>query len=382
MNGGRTLILTTGAAALLTLAACGDQNHYVAPPPPKVTVAAPTRQAVTRYLELTGNTTAVNSADLVARVAGFVQDIQYQDGAIVKKGTPLFTIEPQPYDVRLKQAQAAESGAQATLKQAQAEYDRQNALVASQTVSRASFDQATANRDAAQGSFDQAHANTQLAQLNSDYAHVTAPFDGVVTARQVSVGQFVGGGGGAPTVLATMVQVDPIYATYNISEQDVLRLREVMAKRGMSRDDLMQVPVEIGLQTETGYPHKGHFNYAAPMVNASTGTLAARAIFDNKDRALLPGYFVRIRIPVADEADALLVPDAALGSDQGGRYLLVVNKDNVVEYRNVKIGPLIEGLRVIDDGLKADDSVVVAGVLRAIPGQKVDPQAQAAANAK
>ena len=381
MDGKRTFVLTTGAMALLTLTACGDQNHYVAPPPPKVTVAVPTTQALTRYLELTGNTAAVNSADLVARVSGFLQDVLYQDGAIVKKGTPLFTIEPQPYDVKLKQAQAAEASAQATLKQAQAEYDRQNALVASQTVSRSSFDQATANRDAAQGSYDQAHANTQLAQLNYDYAHVTAPFDGVVMARQVSVGQFVGGGG-APTVLATMVQVDPIYVTYNISERDVQRLREVMAKRGMNRDDLMQVPVEVGLQSETGYPHKGHFNYAAPMLNASTGTLAARAIFDNKDRALLPGYFVRVRIPVVDQADALLVPDSALGSDQGGRYLLVVNKDNVVEHRNVTIGPLIEGMRVIDDGLKADDSVVVAGVLRAIPGQKVDPQAQTAANAK
>ncbi len=382
MNGRRTCLLVSGAVtALLALSACGDENHYVAPPPPKVTVAAPTKQAVTRYLELTGNTVAVNSADLVARVSGFVQDIQYQDGAIVKKGTPLFTIEPQPYDVKLKQAQAAEAGAQATLKQAQAEYDRQSALVASQTVSRSSFDQATANRDAAQGTYDQAHANTQLAQLNYDYAHVTAPFDGVVLARQVSVGQFVGGSG-SPTVLATIVQVDPIYATYNISERDVLRLRDVMAKRGMNRDDLMQVPVEVGLQSETGYPHKGHFNYAAPMLNSSTGTLAARAIFDNKDRALLPGYFVRVRIPVEDQADALLVPDAALGSDQGGRYLLVVNKDNVVEHRNVKIGPLIDGMRVIDEGLKADDSVVVAGVLRAIPGQKVDPQVQAAANAK
>jgi RND family efflux transporter MFP subunit len=344
-------------------------------------VAAPAKQAVTRYLELTGNTVAVNSADLVARVSGFVHDIQYQDGAIVTKGTPLFTIEPEPYDVKLKQAQAAEAAAQATLTQAQAEFDRQKALVASQTVSRSSFDQATANRDAAQGSYDQAHANTQLAQLNYDYAHVTAPFDGVVLARQVSIGQFVGGSG-SPTVLATIVQVEPIYATYNISERDVLRLRDVMAKRGMNRDDLMQVPVEIGLQSESGYPHKGHFNYAAPMINASTGTLAARAIFDNKDRALLPGYFVRVRIPVEDQADALLVPDAALGSDQSGRYLLVVNKDNVVEHRNVTIGPLIDGMRVIDDGLKADDSVVVAGVLRAIPGQKVDPQVQAAANAK
>jgi RND family efflux transporter MFP subunit len=377
MDAGRAYLATTIAiAAVLTLGACSD-NHYVAPPAPKVTVAPPVKRAVTRYLELTGNTAAVNSTDLVARVSGFVQDIQYQDGAIVRKGTPLFAIEPQPYQVKLQQAQAAEAAAQATLKQAQAEYERQNALVSSQTVSRSSFDQATANRDSAQGSYDQAHANTQLAQLNFDYAHVTAPFDGVVTARQVSVGQFVGGSG-SPTVLATIVQIDPIYATYNISEQDVLRLREVMARRGISRDDLGKVTVEIGLQSESGYPHAGHFNYAAPMVNASTGTLAARAIFDNADRALLPGYFVRVRIPVEDQAEALLVPDAALGSDQSGRYLLVVGKDNVVEHRNVKAGPSIDGLRVIDEGLQAEDSVIVAGVLRAIPGQKVDPEVQAA----
>jgi len=382
MGGTRTYLCWAGAAAVaLVLSACGEDNHYVAPPPPKVTVAAPTKQAVTRYLELTGNTVAINSADLVARVAGFMQDILYQDGAVVTKGTPLFTIEPKPYDVKLQQAQAAEASAQATLKQAQADFDRQSSLVASQSVSRATYDQATANRDAAQGSLDQARANTQLAQLNYDYAHVSAPFDGVVTARQVSVGQFVGGSG-SPTVLATIVQIDPIYVTFNISERDVLHLREVMAKRGISRDDLMQVPVEIGLQTETGYPHSGHFNYAAPEVNASTGTLPARAIFANADRTLLPGYFVRVRIPVDDQPDALLVPDTALGSDQSGRYLLVLNKDNVVEHRNVQIGPVINGLRVIDDGLKADDRVVVAGVLRAIPGQKVDPQVQAAANAK
>jgi len=382
MNGRRTFLLVAGAmAALPMLGACSNENHYVAPPPPKVTVATPTKKPVTRYLELTGNTVAVNSTDLVARVSGFVHDILYQDGDVVKKGTPLFTIEPEPYDVKLKQAQAAEAAAQATLTQTQAEYDRQSALVASQTVSRSAYDQAKANRDAAQGSFDQAHANTQLAQLNYEYAHVAAPFDGVVMARQVSIGQFVGGSG-SPTVLASIVQVDPIYATYNISERDVLRLREQMAKLGMSRDDLKQVPVEVGLQSETGYPHKGHFDYAAPMVNASTGTLAARAIFDNKDRALLPGFFVRVRIPVEDQLEALLVPDAALGSDQTGRYLLVVNKDNVVEHRNVTTGPTIEGMRVIDDGLKADDQVIVAGVLRAIPGQKVDPQVQAAANAK
>jgi RND family efflux transporter MFP subunit len=365
------------AALLLALAACGQDNRYVAPPPPKVTVALPRQQPVTRYLELTGNAAAVNSADLVARVPGFVQEIDYQDGALVQKGALLFTIEPEPYQVKLQQAQAAEAGAQATLKQAQADFDRQASLVTTQAASRAQYDQALSTRDNAQANLLQAQSNTKLAALNNDYAHVKAPFDGIVTARQVSVGEFVGGTA-APTVLATIVQSDPIYASFNISEQDVLRLRAEIARRGLSRDDLKKVAVEVGLQTETGYPHQGTFDYASPTINASTGTLAARGIVANPDRVLLPGYFVRVRIPVEEQPSALLVPDAALGADQGGRYVLVVGKGDVVAQRKVEIGPLIGELRVIDKGLEADDRVVVAGVLRAVPGQKVDPQIQAA----
>lgn len=365
---------------LIVLAACGPENRYVAPPPPKVTVAAPVQRPVTRYLELTGTTAAVNAADLVARVSGFVQEVNYQDGDQVKKGALLFTIEPEPYEVKLQQAQAAEAGAEATLKQTQADFARNATLVTTNAASRQQYDQALAARDSAQANFQQAQANTKLAALNNDYAHVKAPFDGVVTARQVSVGEFVGGTA-TPTVLATIVQVDPIYANFNISEQDVLRVRAEMVRRGLTRDDLKQVPVEIGLQSEEGYPHAGTFDYASPTVNSSTGTLAARGVFQNADHVLLPGYFVRVRVPVEDQAEALLVPDAALGSDQGGRYVLVVTKGNLVERRGVTIGPLVDGLRVIDDGLKPADQVVIAGVLRAIPGQEVDPQVQTAAAA-
>ena len=153
------------------------------------------------------------------------------------------------------------------------------------------------------------------------------------------------------------------------------RLDVEMARRGLTRDDLLKVPVEVGLQTESGYPHAGTFDYAAPTVNTATGTLPARAVFKNPDRVLLPGYFVRVRIPVEQQASALLVPDVALGADQSGRYLLVVNKDNTVEQRQVEVGPLRGELRVIDKGLADDDRVVVAGVLRVVPGEKVDPQA-------
>jgi RND family efflux transporter MFP subunit len=364
----------------LMVSACGQRNDYVAPPPPKVTVATPARQPVTRYYETTGNTAAVNQTDLVARVAGFVQEIKYRDGDKVTKGTLLFTIEPEPYRVKLEQAKAAEVGAEANLKQAQAAFERQADLVARGTSTQANYDQALAARDSGKSTLDQAHVNTQLAQLNYDYTQVTAPFDGFVTARQVSVGQYVGGTG-TPTVLASIVQTDPIYATFNVSEQDVLRLRAEIARRGLTAEDLSKVPVEVGLQSETGYPHRGTLDYRAPTVNQSTGTLAARAILQNPERVLLPGYFVRVRIPVEEAAEALLVPDTAIGSDQGGRYVLVVNKDSVVEQRKVEIGPLVDTMRVIEQGLGPDDRVLVSGLLRAIPGQKVDPQIQAAAAA-
>jgi RND family efflux transporter MFP subunit len=381
MAGARVRHLMVGVLSGVLLAACGQENRYVAPPLPKVTVAVPLQRPVTRYLELTGNTAAVNSANLVARVPGFIQEINYRDGALVKAGTLLFTIEPEPYAVKLSQARAAEAGAEATMKQTQADFDRYASLVTTQTASRQQYDQSLAARDSARANFQQAQANTKLAALNDEYAHVKAPFDGTVTARQVSVGEFVGGTA-APTLLAQIVQINPIYVNFNISEQDVLRVRAEMIKRGVTRDDLRgAVPVEIGLQTESGYPHAGTFDYAAPLVNPQTGTLAARGVFENANQVLLPGYFVRVRIPLDRPADALLVPDAALGSDQGGRYVLVVNKDNVVEHRNVKTGPVVDDLRVIDDGLGAADRVVVAGVLRAVPGQQVDPHMEQAAAA-
>jgi RND family efflux transporter MFP subunit len=327
----------------------------------------------TRYLEATGNTAPVKNVDLVARVQGFLQSIEYKDGAFVKEGAPLFTIEPEIYKLKLEQAQAAETGAQATLRQAEADFKRQQDLVQRQAVSQATLDNSTSTRDNAQANLLQAQVNTKIAAVNYGYTHVAAPFDGVVSAHLVSVGELVGAS--SPTQLATIVALDPIWVNFNVNEQDVLRIRAEARRRGMTADDLRQLPVEVGLQTETGFPHKGRLDYAAVTLNQSTGTLPVRGVLQNSDRALLPGFFVRVRVPIDQEQNALFVPDVALGADQAGRYLLVVNGENVVEQRKVRVGPLQEGgLRVIEEGLKADDRVVTAGLLRAIPGQKVDPQ--------
>ena len=375
------LLLRLGCAGgmAVILAACGQDNRYVAPPQPQVSVAVPVQREVTRFLEATGNTAAVNTVNLVARVQGFLQKIEHHDGDEVKQGATLFVIEPDPYQLKLEQAQAAEAAAQATLVQTQAEYERQVELAGRQVASKAALDNALANRDSARAKLKQAQVDTAQARINLGYTAVKAPFDGIVTARQVSIGELVGVNG--PTQLATIVSTDPIYVNFNISEQDVLRIRREMRQRGLTPQDLKKVPVKVGLQNEEGFSHKGVLDYASPTVSQATGTLAARAIFANPQRALLPGFFVRVRIP-EEQQNALLVPDAALGSDQGGRYLLVVGNDNVVAQRKVTIGVRQGDLRVIESGLDANDRVVIEGIVRALPGQKVDPRLQTIAAAK
>jgi RND family efflux transporter MFP subunit len=374
IEGRHLALMAIAAIAGMTLAGC-EQNTYVAPPPPKVDVAVPLKQKITRYLEATGNTAPIKSVDLVARVQGFLETINYKDGELVKEGATLFTIEPETYKLKLDQAQAAQVGAEASLKQAEADFKRQTDLVARQAVSQSTLDTSTSARDNAQANLQQAQANTRIAEVNYGYTKVTAPFDGYVTAHLISVGELVGAA--SPTQLATIVALDPIYVNFNVNEQDVLRIRAEALRHGVTVAQLRQLPVQVGLQTEQGYPHEGRLDYIAPTVSQSTGTLAVRGLVPNPDRTMLPGYFVRVRVPYDQQSDALLVPDTALGSDQGGRYVLVVTADNTVEQRKVEIGPIEGGaLRVIETGLKPDDRVVIAGLLRAIPGQKVDPQLQ------
>jgi RND family efflux transporter MFP subunit len=365
---GGSVRVTLTLVAVLAVFGCARDNHYAAPPPPKVTVATPVEQQVSRYFESTGNTAAINAVDLVARVQGFVQEINYRDGEFVKKGTSLFVIEPEPYQLKVEVAKASVKSAEATLTQNETEYQRQADLLKRQVSAQVAYDQALAQRDTAQANVQSARANERQAEINLSYTNVTAPFDGVVSARQVSIGQFVGAT--SATVLSTIVELRPIWVNFTASERDVLQVRANLHRADRTIEDLLGIPVEIGLQTESGYPHKGKLDYVASTVDPATGTLAARAVLENSDRTLLPGYFVRVRIPSPPEP-ALLVSDTAIGSDQGGRYVLVVNKDNVVEQRTVEPGQLVGELRVIEKGLSKDDRVVVGGITRAIPGQKV-----------
>ncbi len=352
------------------------KNTYVPPPPPTVTVAPVLEQPVQRYLELTGNTASINTVDLNARVQGFLTAIKYQDGQYVKKGTVLFVIEQDQYKADVAQAQAVLSANQALQVQAEAEYNRQNQLAKQDFASQATLDQARAKRDQAVANVQNAQASLDIAKINLGYTEVAAPFDGVVTAHLQDVGALVGYG--SPTKLATIVEVNPIYVWFSLSENQVLNIKEALAKEGRTIrsvvENMVNIPVEIGLQTETGYPHKGKLDYISPQVDPSTGTLTVRAIFDNKDLSLLPGLFARVRLPLGPAEPAILVNDNAIGTNQSGAYVLTVNKDNVVAQAQIAMGQLQDkGLRAVNSGLSGADRVVINGLQRAIPGSKVSP---------
>ncbi|HLM16035.1 MAG TPA: efflux RND transporter periplasmic adaptor subunit [Reyranella sp.] len=368
----RSLILLPLLAA--SLAGCKPENKFQPPPPPEISVALPLQQNVTPYEELTGNTVAFATVDLVARVEGFLISQNYVDGSVMKKGDTLFVIEQTMYKAQVKEAEAQLDGAKAQLLNAEAEFTRQETLLRQNVTAQNTYDQAKAKRDSARANVENAEGNLTIAQTNLGYTTVQAPFDGIVSKHLISVGELVGNG--KATKLATIVQLDPIYVEFNVSEQDVLKIRQNLANRRLTVEELGKIPLDIGLMNEEGYPHTGFMNYVSPELDAQTGTILVRGLFKNPDRALIPGFFTRIRVPLGlGSTSVLLIPNRVVAEDQAGKYALVVNKDNVVEQKRIKTGQLlVGGLRVITQGLTADDRVVLTTNGQAVPGGKVVPK--------
>lgn len=365
--------LILGAAAL---AGCGEsQNRAAAPPPPSVTVANPVKRTVIDQDEYVGRFVAVDSIEVRARVSGYLDKVHFEDGQIVKQGDLLFTVDKRPFQASLDQAKANLAQAKANLAFAESDLARGQQLVREKTITEQTFDQRTQAKRVAEASVQAQEAAVQQAALDLQFTELKAPITGRIGDRRVAPGNLVTGGtGGTTTLLATIVSTDPIRFEFTFDEAAYLRY-ERLSKQGQdvtSREG--SVYVSLRLIDEEDFGHAGRLDFVDNVIDRASGTIRGRAEFANKAALFTPGMFARIRVPGSPAYPALLLPDEAIGSEQARKYVLVVDKDNIARPKYVVLGDLFEGLRVVKQGLAADDRVVVNGVARVRPGQKVTPE--------
>jgi len=351
---------------------CTPPNEYQAPPPPSVTVAKPVRQGVTNYLEETGTTESVELVSVRARVSGYLEKINFTAGRDVKKGDVLYVIQQREYKAKLASATAEKKSKEVDLRLAEIELKREQKLLADNATAQTKVDQAEATRDGAAAALEAANASLDQAALDLEYTEVRSPIDGRVGKTLVKIGNLVGGN--EATHLTTVINYDPIYVNFNISERALLRTSRRSARASGGKPDLTTIKVYLQRALDKGFPFEGNLEYADLAVDQSTGTFLIRGIFANPNRAILPGLFVRVRVPMQNTDDAILVPERALGADQGGRFVLIVVDDNLVERRNVEVGTKYEDMVVVEGGLNGDELVITDGIQRSRPGAKVTPK--------
>ena len=367
----RVLLLYAGILAPQLLTGCDNKPAASSGPGlPAVTVSRPVQQKITEWDEYTGRFVAVKTVEIRARVSGFIDSIHFKDGQIIKQGDLLFIIDPRPYRLAVEQATADRDRTRAKLAIATHDVERATPLVRSQSVTEREFDTRKSTQEDASAAVMSADAALKQAQLNLEWTEVRAPIAGRISDRRVDAGNLIAGGQSGATLLTSIVSIDPIHFVFDGSEADFIHYLRLAAagERPSSRD--VQNPVAVRLADESDYKHLGRMDFVDNVVNAKTGTIRGRAIFDNKDGLLTPGFFGRVRL-FGGEHDALLLPDSAIASDQSNKIVFTVAADDTVGVKRVELGPLAHGLRVIRSGLNAGDRVVIEGLARARPGQKV-----------
>ncbi|MGZ5918799.1 MAG: efflux RND transporter periplasmic adaptor subunit [Hyphomicrobium sp.] len=372
------LAFLTLLPALALAAGCGQtqtQAQNAAPPPPQVTVSKPVNKLVAEHDEYVGRFIAFDYVEVRARVSGYLQTIHFTDGQLVKKDDPLFTIDPRPFQASLDQATAAVEQAKANLAFAESDLARGESLRTGTTITQQALDQRLQAKRVATAAVSAQEAAVRQAQLDLQFTELKAPISGRIGDRRVSIGNLVTGGAAGTTLLATIASVDPIRFEFTMDEASYLRYVRLATEAGAhSANRGITLPVRLKLIDEDKFTRDGKIDFVDNAIDRSSGTIRGRAEFENADGRLTPGMFGRVQITVAAPAEALLLPDAAIGTEQVRKFVYVVGDDNVATPKYVTLGQLSDGLRVVKSGLRADDLVIVNGLMRVRPGAKVTPQ--------
>ncbi|MDB5990251.1 MAG: cmeA [Herbaspirillum sp.] len=364
-------ILLLGAVAAFTLSSRAAKPAMAAPAPASVSVAAVLEKSVTEWDDFSGRVDAVDRVEIRPRVAGAIDSVHFQEGQLVKKGDLLFTIDPRPYQAELARADAAVAGAQATLALSTTELARTRRLLEEHAVAQRELDQRENTLVEANASLQAANAARLTARLNLQYTAITAPVSGRVSRAEITAGNVIAAGATAP-VLATLVSVSPVYVDFEVDESTYLRYA---GNGAVGNSGIAHIPVSIGLTNEDGYPRQGKIKSFDNRLNTGSGTIRVRAVFDNVNGALTPGMYARVRTGGAAAEEAVLIDDKAVGTDQDKKYVMVVGSDNKATYRAIKLGPMVDGLRIVRAGLKKDEKIVVNGLQRIRPNDTVTPVA-------
>lgn len=380
MRGARSAAVLCALATLVV--SCGErQQQGGGPPPPAVTVAKPVRRTVSDFDEYVGRFTAVNSVEVRARVSGYLDGVHFKDGQIVKQGDLLFTIDKRPFQNTLEQARANLVQAKSNLAFTESDYTRGQQLVRDKTITDQTFEQRAQAYRNAQASVSNNEAAVRQAELDIEFTELRAPVNGRIGDRRVSPGNLVTGGtSGNTTLLATIVSTEPIYFEFTFDEASFLRYERLSNTGNEVASRSAGVQVTLKLIDERDFEHQGRMDFVDNVIDRATGTIRGRAVFANPNNIFTPGMFARVRMPASPPSEALLVPDAAIGTEQVQKYLLVVDAENTTRQKYIVPGQLTpDGLRVIKEGLGPDDRVVISGLMQARAGMKVRPQEQGAA---